>query len=183
MARIFLSYSRSNSRAIGRLAGAIRELDFEVWLDMELKGGQDWWDGVLAKIKGSDYFMIAAGADTLDSAACVSELHYASSLGKIILPVSVGLDISKSNLPEELSKIQYVDYRLRNLRRDIHLAAALNSLPEPPEIPIKLPPIPGLPHSEKPLMGPIGWVVMLLFMALVLLGFIVVLVVMGRLMV
>lgn len=64
-------------------------------------------------------------ASVVDSVACKREYQYAAALQKPILPVLVADDVSTSLLPSELQKIQFVDYKLRDINSIKSLARAL----------------------------------------------------------
>lgn len=141
-----LSYSRTSLSAVQKMAEDIREMGHNVWFDQDLSGGQRWWDTILSNIRESEVFLFALTPAALESAACQREYRYADQLRKPILPVLVS-DVSEQLFPPELSKIQHVDYRQRNVDAAIRLSGALNRLPAAPPLPSPLPPPPELPIS------------------------------------
>jgi hypothetical protein len=83
MARLFISYSRSNQAHAKLLAGDLEDLSHSVWLDVELAGGQIWWDQILQEIRGCDVFvLVMSKASVVDSLACKREYQYAADLQK-----------------------------------------------------------------------------------------------------
>ena len=148
MARLFTSYSRSNQAHTKMLAGDLEDLNHMVWLDVELAGGQIWWDQILQEIRNCDIFvLVMSKASVVDSVACKREYQYSAALQKPILPVLVADDVSTSLLPSELQKIQFVDYKLRDINSIKSLARALGSLPLGHQLPNPLPPAPEPPIS------------------------------------
>lgn len=76
MRSVFLSYSRENQEVASSLARDLEYLDFKVWYDKELSGGQAWWLQVLANIRSSDTILILLSAASLQSIPCRSEWTY-----------------------------------------------------------------------------------------------------------
>lgn len=146
MANIFISYNRDSQALIGGLIKDLEELDYSVWFDQNLNGGQAWWDKILLEILQCDYFLFVLADASLHSTACQREFSYAASLGKAIIPILVSENVSANILPPELSRIQFIDYRKRDPEAIIKLSRALRSsqsskqlpdpLPDPPEVPI-----------------------------------------------
>jgi nucleotide-binding universal stress UspA family protein len=141
---IFLSYSRRDSDAAAALAAELDQFGQDVWLDKELSGGQRWWDTILEQIRNSDCFVLAQSRASLESKACMSELEYAYSLGKPLLPVMVGDTPPDGLLKRYLAEAQRVD--ARDSAKVTHgLARALLSLPDSPPLPEPLPAPPPVP--------------------------------------
>ncbi len=55
----------------------VRALGHVVWLDEELSGGQVWWDEILAKIRECEALLFLVSPSSVESEACLLELHYA----------------------------------------------------------------------------------------------------------
>jgi hypothetical protein len=148
MSTIFLSYSRKNEAAVGDLIHGLELLGHEVWRDRKLVGGQSWWEGILQQICSCDLFVFALAPESLETQACRSEYEYARTLEKRMLPVLLSDGVSLNLLPYELTLIQYVDYRKRDVNAGLGLARALSELPPPRPLPSPLPPLPELPISN-----------------------------------
>src|SRR3974390_1869644 len=110
MSSIFVSYSSRDRSVVKGVADDLTDFGHHVWFDRELTGGHKWWDDILSTIRDSDLFLFALSPDSLSSYPCGLEYKYAYALGKRILPVLIA-DVDLNLLPEELSQIQYVDYR------------------------------------------------------------------------
>ena len=147
MARIFLSYNRQNEAIARTLAEDIEALSHVVWFDQELRGGQSWWDQILATIRNCEVFVFLLDPKALKSTACQREYSYAADLGKLILPILVAEGISTNLLPPALSQIQFVDYRKPDRDALRRLAKALTTLPPPRPLPDPLPHPPEVPIS------------------------------------
>ena len=151
MARVFISYARVNSTRIDDVVRAIEYLGHEVWIDRELVGGRKWWDQILENIRGCDVFVAALSAQSLASKPCHLEYDYAMALEKSILPVVVAGDVLPEQVPADLARIQFVDYREGDEQSALALAKALAALPAPRPLPNPLPPPPELlPSLQLP---------------------------------
>ncbi len=129
------------------LAEGLRKLKYEVWFDEKLEGGQVWWEEILHKIRDCDVFVVALAPETLGSEACKREWKYAAAVKRNFLPIVVTDGVRPKTAPEELSKLQWVDYREENQGAAFELFAALNGLPETPPLPEPLPEPPPVPVS------------------------------------
>ena len=59
MSNIFISYNHQKVDDTKVVAGAIEALGHTVWFDKELRGGQVWWDEILAAVRECDVFVTA----------------------------------------------------------------------------------------------------------------------------
>ena len=148
MSTIFLSYSRKNEATVGDLIRDLELLGHEVWRDRKLVGGQSWWEGILQQVHDCDLFVFALTPESLETQACRSEYEYARALEKHVLPVLLSDGVSLNLLPYDLTLIQYVDYRKRDMNAGLGFARSLNELPPLKPLPSPLPPIPELPISN-----------------------------------
>ena len=147
MSQIFIGYSRHNQDIVKTLSQDLEELGHTVWYDRELSGGQIWWDQILEKIRQCDIFVLALAQEALDSHACKLEYTYASSLGKILLPVVVADGVSMNLLPPVLSKIQHMDYRVQDKKTAFTFVKTFQKLPLSKKLPDPLPAPPEVPIS------------------------------------
>lgn len=147
MTSVFVSYARENQEAVKSLALDLGELDYQVWFDNELTGGQTWWDQLLAKIRECDRFAFGLSPESLDSQACKLERTYALNLGKSILPILIADDVPTDLLPTDLAQVHFVDYRAADKRALISLLKAIKRLPLPRPLPSPLPEPPAAPVS------------------------------------
>jgi hypothetical protein len=145
MPRIFLSYSRQSLDRAKSLVAGFEALGYRVRFDEELSVGQDWWDGILARIRESDVFMFLLDRAGLKSAACQREFEYAVALGKEVMTVLVDEHLNVSLSPPEMA--QFFDYRTESrvgfalLVRALiftHSRALPEPLPAPPETPAEV---------------------------------------------
>jgi hypothetical protein len=145
MSLVFVSHAREDRASADRLHRRLEPLGYTVWLDTELKGGQIWWDQILANIAACDVFLAVVSRASLNSVACRREREYAQSLHKPILPI--GVEPISQALPRDLSVAHLVDYSAPGEDAAFALAAALRALPPAPPLPQPMPPAPPVPLS------------------------------------
>jgi len=145
--QVFLSYSRSDQNVALQLAKDLKDLGHDVWFDQDLTGGQAWWDQILARIRTADLFVFVLSSDSLASIACQREYGYAAELLRPVVPVLVSTGLSMNVLPPALSKVQFIDFRERQVEAIIALSRALHSLPVGVPLPDPLPAPPEVPLS------------------------------------
>ena len=125
MSKFFVSYNRESEVIVKVLVEDVEALGYTVWFDQDLRGGQVWWDHILAKVRECDVFVFVLTSKALNSTACLRECGYAADLGKPIIPVLVADGISTALLPPVLSQIQLVDYRGQDRNALRRLAGAI----------------------------------------------------------
>lgn len=145
MRQMFISYARENKGPVDGLVEDIEALGHQAWMDTNLRGGQAWWDEILARITACDVFVAIVSGKTLTSVACQREKDWAAALGKPILPIAV--ERLPGALPRDLSVRQIVDYSQPGRQAIRDLAAAVAALQAPPALPDPLPQAPPAPLS------------------------------------
>jgi len=146
MSSIFISYSREDSDQLQTISEDCEAMGHTVWIDKELKGGQNWWDQILSRIRESDIILFILSDASVNSEACKREFSYAGALGKAIIPIQVSAKISINLLPEEIAGLQILDYRTNDKASAFELVKALNNVEIKP-LPDSLPKAPALPIS------------------------------------
>ncbi len=142
--KIFVSYARQDAATIREIRDALTRLGHEVWMDRELRGGQQWWDVILERIRSCDVFMFALSPDSAKSKACPSEIAYAVDTDRPLMPVMVrAADVRV--FPKAISDIQFVDYTAGDVNSVVDLISALGRLRSSVELPTPLPPPPPAP--------------------------------------
>ncbi|MEO0561043.1 MAG: TIR domain-containing protein [Chloroflexota bacterium] len=144
--RIFISYPSLDRETIRTLVNNLENIGHEVWSDLSLTGGQDWWERVLDGVRGCDLFVFGITYNWLSSQACLREFDYATTLGKNRLPVRLG-DIPLESIPVQVRRLQITDYDNTD-RSFLGLQRAINSFPPPIPLPTPLPDPPRSPLGE-----------------------------------
>jgi hypothetical protein len=143
---IFLSYSRSDEDVIKQLVRGLQVLDKPVWFDLELTGGEVWWDKILEKIRTCDVFVFGLSDESLRSKACMVEFNYAMALGKPIVPVQVGS--VEMDLANPVGRLQVVAYRHDDAVAGFEMVAAVHAAEQRTRpLPDPLPPEPQIPYA------------------------------------
>jgi formylglycine-generating enzyme required for sulfatase activity len=110
MVRFFVSYSRVDNEngAVEQFVMKIRRVrrSDEVWWDDELRGGDIWWQEIMQAIAECDVFIYLLSNESVSSSYCRAEYSEARRLRKPILTVQLR---GRTDIPEELREIQYVD--------------------------------------------------------------------------
>ncbi len=81
MRKLFVSYARENKPAVDQLVEHLATMGYDTWVDVELRGGQDWWDEILDRIAETDVFIAIYSSAVLNSTACAREYEWANGLG------------------------------------------------------------------------------------------------------
>ncbi|HUB39411.1 MAG TPA: TIR domain-containing protein [Streptosporangiaceae bacterium] len=144
--QIFISYARTDRPKVDRLAQQLRQVGNDVWVDIDLSGGQVWWDNILDQIRRADAFVAVVSRSSVKSQACQVERQYAGQLGKPILPLTVEA-LNAETLPSDISRLEIVDYSRPDETAAFRLIGAVNRLPTAPPLPNPLPRSPDAPSS------------------------------------
>jgi len=118
--KLFISYSRDDQAWVRELIAGLEELEFETWFDKKIHASLDWWEVILDNIESADYFIIILTPKSMDSEFCKAELQYALDLNKPILPIM----LKKTDLPETLQSIQWLDLTNHKPMKDVLLKLA-----------------------------------------------------------
>lgn len=115
--RIFISYAREDKSDVEKLiVNELNETNHQVFIDDKLKVGEEWKPQLLNAIRTSDALIYAISPDSLKSEWCQWELEQAEKVGKSIVPILLKVT---SNIPDNLSKFQYVDFSRRVTDNDV----------------------------------------------------------------
>jgi hypothetical protein len=143
--QVFISYARSDRPRVEALAERLRRLVDGVWFDSQLHGGEDWWAGILDRIRGCDIFLAVVSTASMESEACRIEREYAMSVNRTIVPVA--LEAVPPALPSDVATLQIVDFSTPGEQALSDLARALLAAADPEPLPDRLPPDPDAPLS------------------------------------
>ncbi len=144
--QLFISYARTDRPKVDPLSQRLRQAGNDVWLDVDLTGGQVWWDNILHQIRHSDAFIAVVSRSSLKSQACLLERQYATLLGKPVLPLTVE-PLNAETLPTDLSRLEIIDYSRPDEATAFRLIGAIAKFPPPPALPVPLPRPPDAPAS------------------------------------
>jgi WD40 repeat protein len=102
IADLFVSYSRRDSAFVGRLVKSVSDAGKEVWLDTEgIADTEVFPEAIKRAIEGSDAFVFVITPASVSSSYCETEVEYARSMQKRIVPV-LREPVADSALPAEI---------------------------------------------------------------------------------
>lgn len=85
---VFISYSHADSTAVRELVSVIsKELNFPVWYDNNLHGGDHYFSIIAERILKYEYFIFVVSPNSVSSEFCTMELEFAKSEKRKILAV------------------------------------------------------------------------------------------------
>jgi len=135
--KIFISYSRSDSEFVLRLASNIRDSGAAIWLDsLSIIGGTIWDSEVEKALRACNTFIVILTPDSIKSKNVQDEISYAFDEQKIIIPIM----LISCRVPYRLRRLQYIDFTsnyemdLNNLFRSLQPGPSSNT-PFQEEIP------------------------------------------------
>jgi len=105
--KVFISYSRSDSRFVDGLQEALERHDIDVLVDREdIEKGEAWWTRIKQLILESDSVVFVLSPDSTASKTCQDEVDFAESLNKRFLPI-VAREI-EGEAPAALARLNYI---------------------------------------------------------------------------
>lgn len=110
---IFISYSRSDNEIVEALAQSLKHERHQVFYDVSILGGENWWDVILDEIFRSDVFIFVMSNNSRYSPACLAELEWAKSVKQYILPVVID-DVDIHLFPQHISAVNVIRYSKEN---------------------------------------------------------------------
>ena len=106
---IFASYSHRDSDIVIPIISTLKQKMCRVWYDEGLTPGESWNDSIAEHLLNCTEFMVFISPDSVKSKYVFSEIHYAISKNKKILPVLLEKTDIPVGLDMMLSTIQFVD--------------------------------------------------------------------------
>ena len=124
----FVSYSRTDTEFVMRLAEDLKAAGARIWLDqLDIPPGERWDRAVEAALNTSPVMLVVLSAAAIDSMNVMDEVSFALQKHKIVVPIL----IDDCPIPFRLHRIQHVDFR-RDYARG--LAALLTHLRTAPAV-------------------------------------------------
>lgn len=106
---IFVSYSHRDADRVIPVIRALKDNMCRVWFDEGLKGGESWNDSIAEHLKACTVFLLFVSPDSVNSKYVFSEINYALSKDKTVMPVILEPTDIPAGLEMMLSAIQYID--------------------------------------------------------------------------
>lgn len=106
MSSVFISYSRRDEEFARRLAGALSDHGFQVWIDIEdIPAGMKWSRAIQQGLDDANAMVVLISPDSMASTNVEDEWQYFLDQRKPVIPVLV----RPAKVHFQLSRIQYVD--------------------------------------------------------------------------
>lgn len=112
MSTVFLSYSRSDSQIVDRIANDLQSEGIDIWFDRQnIKAGQDWREQIEKALSNASFLVVFISKNSLGSRIVQQEYRTAFERQKLtggtrLIPIL----LEKVELPGFLSAIQYIDF-------------------------------------------------------------------------
>lgn len=146
--KIFISYSRKDEKFARKLATSLSEQEVSLWIDVkDIPAGMKWSSAIQEGLDTCDVLILIVSPDALASTNVEDEWHYFMHKKKPIVPL---LWRPVEEMPFQLHRIQYIDFRKDYSSAFKKLWATLQTLIESPLPPLK--PIPAKRHFPATLL-------------------------------
>lgn len=105
----FISYSRTDSEFVMRLAEDLKSAGASVWLDqVDIQPGEHWDHAVEGALDVSPLMLVILSSASVNSMNVMDEVSFALEKEKTVIPVV----IQDCAIPFRLRRIQYADFRV-----------------------------------------------------------------------
>src|SRR6185369_195283 len=99
--KLFISYSRDDKAWVYDFWRTLRdEGQHDAWIDQHLDPAHDWWESILLNIEDCQCFIYVLSPQAVESIYCQTQLNYALTINKPILP----LILKPCDYPAELTE-------------------------------------------------------------------------------
>jgi len=107
MARLFISYSRTDEDFARQLATSLSEMGADIWIDIEdIPAGMKWSSAIQQGLDAGDLLIVIISPDSMGSRNVEDEWQYYLDSGKPVIPVL----LHPTKIHFQLSRIQYIDF-------------------------------------------------------------------------
>ena len=106
---VFVSYSHIDADRVTPIIAALKQNMCRIWYDEGLTPGESWNDSIAEHLKNCDQFLLFISPDSVASKYVMSEINYALSKNKSIVPVILRETELPAGLEMMLGTIQFLD--------------------------------------------------------------------------
>jgi hypothetical protein len=145
--RIFISYAREDATRVEELRDNLTEAGHDVWFDQDVRGGEQWWDLVLERIRWSDIVTFALSPDSVTSRACRREMRYAAEVNRRIVPITIR-KVSIEEGPDQIQLINAIALIDPQIGDWMRLMTTIQQTPPADPLPDPLPAAPDAPIAD-----------------------------------
>ena len=108
MADVFISYSRTDTEFVQRVAASLHEVGKSLWIDTDdISDAEVFPQAIRTAIEESDAFLFVITRASVASGFCEQEVAYARSLAKRIVPV-LREPVPDVEIPEEIRNRNWI---------------------------------------------------------------------------
>jgi len=109
--RVFMSYSRRDSRFVSRLVDFLRENGHDVWLDSsDIRGSEEWRQSVVKAIRSADVVVLVISPRSMESADVQREVTLAAEEERRIVPVAFERAELTGGIQYELAGVHHISF-------------------------------------------------------------------------
>lgn len=106
--RVFISYSRADSRFALKLAEDLQRTGLNIWIDQSgLRPSEPWDKGIENALETSAYFVVILSPSAISSSNVLNEINFAIEEKKPVIPVIISHNIKK---PLNITRLQHIDF-------------------------------------------------------------------------
>ncbi len=112
---LFISYCRKDEETVGRLAGALRDAGYLIWLDSvpdDIPGGSPWAQKIVQAIRGAAVFVLVVSRHSMASDEVCKELHLAMEYKIQVIPLELDGTRIADKFAYHLAGIQRIDFTI-----------------------------------------------------------------------
>jgi hypothetical protein len=110
-ANVFISYSQKDKDFVERLKSNLQMAGLRVWMDVEqIAAGSNWQKAIEHGLEQASVLLYVSSMHSIDSLWIAREIEAYRSSERKVIPIVID-DVGARNMPSELAKIQWVDFR------------------------------------------------------------------------
>ncbi len=106
---VFVSYSHRDSDRVFPIIAALKQKMCRVWYDEGLTPGESWNDSIAEHLLNCSQFIVLISPDSIKSKYVMSEINYALTKDKSIIPVILSKTTLPAGLEMMLGTVQFLD--------------------------------------------------------------------------
>jgi formylglycine-generating enzyme required for sulfatase activity len=107
---IFISYSREDEEFAFKLAKDLEALDFKVWIDNKISGGERWRHSLDHNLRSAHEMIVVVSPYSAASKWVTHETSFALGADIHVVPVLIE-NVPRPDRPVYMDQLQYVDFR------------------------------------------------------------------------
>jgi TIR domain len=127
MEQVFISYATSDREIANQIQGVLNHAGIQTWSVESLKVGGNLFEQIDSALRSSSHLVLLLSSHSTNSPSVANEYRYFLSQNKPLIPVLVG-DISVSDVPASLQRLQWLDLRNPSPEAIAQIVAAIHSV-------------------------------------------------------